>query len=84
MQKGIEINPQKGNYWPTQPLRCPEKLRRKSTWLKSSTLTFSKSVLRLFVNSVGFVYLRRNGQGLADLGKSGYFNNGGSHKSLQP
>ena len=46
VQEGVEINPQKGNFWPTQPLRL------KSIWLKSSTLAVSKSVLRLFVIAV--------------------------------
>ena len=44
MQRGIEIKPQKGNFWPTLPSRL------KSIWLKSSILAVSKSVLHLFVN----------------------------------
>ena len=46
--KWVESSLKEGNSRPTKPSRL------KNIWLKSSSLAVSKSVLRLFVNPIGF------------------------------
>ena len=47
---------------------------------ENTTLATSKSMFRPLVNSVDFVYIRRNLQELPDFGKPGLPNNGGGNE----